>query len=165
MVCCCRSNCGVVFTIWPPPLPQHTRTQKYTYALFAAPSVLASAAAQHQCVCSASRQHLGNLSSLPPFLPLCRLSLSPASFFWPFMPFWNEWLSRCYRRGRQRRKRTSQRERENRDITDHQHAGHCRRDQEGMLLEQLEGPGYWCVYCDLLIISLCLWFWEIISCM
>ncbi|KAA8582192.1 hypothetical protein FQN60_008932 [Etheostoma spectabile] len=33
-------------------------------------------------------------------------------------------------------------EKENRDIIDHQHAGHCRRYQEGKLLERLEGPGY-----------------------
>lgn len=33
-------------------------------------------------------------------------------------------------------------EREIREITDHQHAVHCRRYQEGVLLEQLERPGY-----------------------
>lgn len=44
----------------PQPTGIHVRT-------FSAPSVLTSAAPQHQSLCSASWQHLGNLSSLPPF--------------------------------------------------------------------------------------------------
>lgn len=58
----------------PQPTGIHVRT-------FSAPSVLTSDAPQHQSLCSARWQHLGNLSSLPPFLPLHHLSLSPASFF------------------------------------------------------------------------------------
>ena len=88
---CCSGDCGVVFTFWLPLLlPQHTHTHTHAHTDIhthflppSAPSVPPSAATQHQSACSASRQHLGNLfsPSLPPSLPLCHLSLSPASLF------------------------------------------------------------------------------------
>lgn len=156
MICCSR-NCGVVFTIYPPPLhslhtDRHIRT-------FPSPSVSSQHRSTSISLCAPCAG--STLETFPPSLPPS-LSSQPLSriLFRLFMPFWDEWVSRCDRRARQRRKRRAERENQERERTgtetDHQHAGSCRRDQEGMLLEQLERPGYWRVYCDLLIYCLCI---------
>lgn len=103
-----------------PPSPStdiHIRT-------FPSPSVLASAAPRHQSVCSASRQHLGNLSSLPPFLPSSRyhLCLAPRILFSTIHAFlgMSEWVGATGEGDKEENgdDTEKERERENRDKTD-----------------------------------------------
>lgn len=132
-----------VYNLTPrPTLPQHTQTHTHCPCSFfssqrcstASVSVLRELAAPWKPV-------------LPP--SLSSLSVISASFFdHSCLSGMSKWVGATEEGDKE--ESGDHKEKENRDISDHQHAGHCRRDQEGKLLEQLEGPGYWCVYCHLL---------------
>lgn len=135
----------------PQPTGIHVRT-------FSAPSVLTSDAPQHQSLCSALAAPRKPLvpPSFPPSSssqPLSRILLRP------FMPNWDAWVKRFCRGGETKTKKRrlywnkSEGERTG-TLLITSNAGHCRPDQEGELLEQLEGPGYRYLSCDLLRICL-----------
>ena len=140
-----------VYNLNPPLSPSpsthtHTHTLRHIHALPAPPSQCCSTASV--CVL---REPAAPWKHFPPSLPTS-LSIISASFL--TIHAFLGWVSESVRPKRETKKKTetTKRKEENRDVTDHQHAGHCRRDKEGELLERLEGPGYWCVYCGLSVL-------------
>lgn len=130
-------------------LPQHTRTQTHTHTR----SPHSSCSSQRCSTASVCvlREPAAPWKHFPPSLPTS-LSVISASFL--TIHAFLGWVSESVRPKRETKKKTDtiKRKKENRDVTDHQHAGYCRCDQEGELLERLERPGYWCVYCPLSVL-------------
>lgn len=97
----------------PPQTHRHTRTWRSTASVF----VLRESAAPWKPLLPPSRPQPLSHRILP------TIHASP----------WDDRLSCSRRRGK--REETKRRR-------DQQHAGYCRHDEEGVLVEQLEGPGY-----------------------